>query len=41
MLLISIFNLEILKEKPIKSKGIMPHFKLSKKCFLDKEIEKK
>jgi hypothetical protein len=26
----SFFNLEILKEKPTKSKGIMPHLKLSK-----------
>jgi hypothetical protein len=36
----SFFNLEVLKEKPTKSKGIMPHLKLSKTCFLDKEIEK-
>jgi hypothetical protein len=32
--------LEILKGKPTKSKGIMPHLKLKKKCFGDKEIEK-
>jgi hypothetical protein len=32
--------LEVLKEKPIKSKGIMPHLKLSKKFFWDKKIEK-
>jgi hypothetical protein len=37
----SIFNLEILKEKPTKSKIIVPHLKLSKKSFYDKEIEKK
>jgi hypothetical protein len=30
MYLMSFFNLEVLKEKPIKSKGIMPHLKLSK-----------
>ncbi len=34
------FNLEVLKEKPTKSKRIMPHLKLSKKKFWDKEIEK-
>jgi hypothetical protein len=34
------FDLEVLKEKPIKSKGIMPHLKLSKKCYCDKKIEK-
>jgi hypothetical protein len=36
VLLMSIFNLEILKEKPRKSKIIMPHLKFSKKCFYDK-----
>jgi hypothetical protein len=30
----SFFNLEILKGKPIKSKGIMPHLKLSKSMLL-------
>jgi len=30
----SFFNLEVLKEKLIKSKGIMPHLKLSKNMFL-------
>jgi hypothetical protein len=34
------FDLEVLKEKPIKSKGIMPHLQLSKKCFWDKKIKK-
>jgi hypothetical protein len=29
----SFFDLEVLKEKPIKSKGIMPHLKLSKTFF--------
>jgi hypothetical protein len=37
----SIFDLEILKEKPIKSKGIMPHLKISKNMLLDKRFEKK
>jgi hypothetical protein len=32
--------LEILKGKPTKSIGIMPHLKISKKPFWDKEIEK-
>jgi hypothetical protein len=36
----SFLNLEVLKGKPTKSKGIMPRPKLSKKCFWDKEIEK-
>jgi hypothetical protein len=36
----SFLNLEALKGKLTKSKGIMPHPKLSKKCFWDKEIEK-
>jgi hypothetical protein len=35
------FDLEVLKEKPIKSKRIMPHLKLSKKCFWDKKKLKK
>jgi hypothetical protein len=35
------FYLKFLKEKPIKSKRIMPHLKLSKKCFWDKKIEEK
>jgi hypothetical protein len=30
----SFFDLEVLKEKPIKFKGIMPHLKFSKKMFL-------
>ncbi len=34
----SFFDLQVLKEKPIKSKGIMPHLKLSN--FGDKKIEK-
>jgi hypothetical protein len=37
----SFFDLEVLKEKPIKSIGIMPHLKLSKNMLLDKKIEKK
>jgi hypothetical protein len=32
----SFFDLEVLKEKPIKCKGIMPHLKLSKIFFWDK-----
>jgi hypothetical protein len=36
----SFFDLEVLKEKPIKSKGIMPHLKISKKCFWDNVFEK-
>jgi hypothetical protein len=32
--------LEVLKGKPTKSKGLMPHLKLLKKMFSDKEIEK-
>jgi hypothetical protein len=33
--------LEILKERPIKSKGIMPHLKLSKRnAFISKKFEK-
>jgi hypothetical protein len=31
---VSFFNLEVLKRKPTKSKGIMPHLKLSKNMFL-------
>jgi hypothetical protein len=30
----SFFHLEVLKGKPTKSKGIMPHLKLSKNIFL-------
>jgi hypothetical protein len=33
-----IFDLEILKEKPIKSKGIMPHLKIFKKMLLGQNI---
>jgi hypothetical protein len=37
----SFFDLEVLKRKPTKSKGIMPCLELSKKKLLwDKEIEK-
>ncbi len=36
----SFLNLEVLKGKFTKSKGIMPHLKLSKICFWDKEIKK-
>ncbi len=36
----SFFNLEVLRGKPTKSKGLMPHLKLFKKMFSDKEIEK-
>jgi hypothetical protein len=36
----AIFKFESPKKKPTKSIGIMPHLKLSKKCFWDKEIEK-
>jgi hypothetical protein len=32
--------LEVLKGTPTKSKGIMPHLKLSKNMLWDKEIEK-
>jgi hypothetical protein len=34
----SFFDLEVLKDKPIKSKGIMPHLKLSKNMFLGQKI---
>jgi hypothetical protein len=34
----SIFDLEVLKEKPIKSKGIMPHLKISKNMLLGQKI---
>jgi hypothetical protein len=37
----SFLNLEVLKGKPTKSKGIMPHLKLLKICFWDKETENK
>ncbi len=38
----SFFNLEVLKEKPTKFIGIMPHLKVSKKyAFRTKLIEKK
>ncbi len=36
----SFLNLEVLKGKFIKSKGIMPHLKCPKICFWDKEIQK-
>jgi hypothetical protein len=36
----SFFDLEVLKEKSIKSKRIMPHLKLSRKSFCDKRFEK-
>jgi hypothetical protein len=36
----SFFNLEILTGKPKKSKGIIPHLKLSKNMLLGQEIEK-
>jgi hypothetical protein len=36
----SFFNLEVLKGKHTKSKGIVPHLKLSKICFWDKEMNK-
>jgi hypothetical protein len=36
----SFFDLEVLKEKPIKSKGIMPHLKLSKNMLLGQFFEK-
>ncbi len=39
--LMSFFNLEVLKGKPTKSIKIMPHLKLSKTYFLEKNIEKK
>jgi len=31
---VSFFDLEVLKRKPTKSKGIMPHLKLSKNMLL-------
>jgi len=36
----SYLNLEVLNGKPTKSIGMMPHLKLQKICFWDKEIEK-
>jgi len=36
----SFLNFEIQKRKPTKSIKVMPHLKLSKKCFWDKTIEK-
>jgi hypothetical protein len=36
----SFLNLEVLKKKPTKSIGIMPHLKFSKNMFWDKKIEK-
>jgi hypothetical protein len=37
-----LFDLEVLREKHIKSKGIMPHLKLSKNMFLGpKKLKKK
>jgi hypothetical protein len=38
--LISFLNLKVLKIKPTKFKGIMPHLKLSRKFFWDKKFEK-
>jgi hypothetical protein len=37
----SFFDLEVLKEKPIKSKGILPHLKLSKHIFGTKNLKNK
>jgi len=37
----SFFDLEVLEEKPIKSKGIMPHLKLSKNVLLEQKNLKK
>jgi hypothetical protein len=34
----SFYDLEVLKGKPIKSKGIMPHLKLPKNMFLRQKI---
>jgi hypothetical protein len=34
----SFFDLEVLKEKGIKFKGIMPHLKLSRKMLLGQKI---
>jgi hypothetical protein len=40
--MVSFFNLKVLKRKPTKSKGIMPHLKLSKNMFLgQKKIKNK
>jgi len=36
----SFLNFEIQKRKPTKSIKVMPHLKLSKKCFWDKTFEK-
>jgi hypothetical protein len=36
----SFLNLEVLKIKPTKFEGIMPHLKLSRKFFWDKKFEK-
>jgi hypothetical protein len=35
-----LFDLQVLKGKPIMSKGTMPHLKLSKNMFWDKKFEK-
>ncbi len=40
MQLMSFLNLKVLRGKPTKSKGLMPHLKLKKKMLSDKEIEK-
>jgi len=37
---LSFFDLEVLKEKPIKPKRIIPHSKLSKNMFLGQIFEK-
>jgi hypothetical protein len=37
----SFLNLEVLKGKPIKFLGILPHLKLSKNFFWNKKFERK
>jgi hypothetical protein len=37
---LSFFDLEVLKEKPIKPKRIIPHLKLAKNMFLGQNLEK-
>jgi hypothetical protein len=36
----SFLNLKVLKRKPIKSKGIIPHLKKFKNMLLEQKIEK-
>jgi hypothetical protein len=36
----SFFDLEVIKEKPKKSKGIMPHIKFKNNMLLGQKIEK-